>query len=115
MTAPDDRPGAAGFVPPGAGLRGLRDAAAQCHGCELYRDATQTVFSKGWATARVALVGEQPGDVEDREGAPFVGPAGRLLDRALTRPASTAGRRTSPTPSSTSASGPTVRAARRIH
>jgi uracil-DNA glycosylase len=78
-----ERPGAAQFVPPGAGLRGLREAAANCRGCELYRDATQTVFSKGWATARVAFVGEQPGDVEDRHGAPFVGPAGKILDRAM--------------------------------
>jgi len=78
-----ERPGAQGFVPAGAGLDGLRHAAAGCQGCELYRDATQTVFSKGGATARVALVGEQPGDVEDRRGAPFVGPAGQLLDRAL--------------------------------
>jgi DNA polymerase len=78
-----ERPGAQGFVPAGAGLDGLRRAAAGCRGCELYRDATQTVFSKGAATARVVLVGEQPGDVEDRRGAPFVGPAGQLLDRAL--------------------------------
>ena len=78
-----DRPGATGFVPDGAGLDGLRTAAAGCHGCELYADATQTVFSKGSPIARVALVGEQPGDVEDRRGAPFVGPAGQLLDRAL--------------------------------
>ncbi len=83
MTAPLERPGAAEWVPPGASLAGLRTAAGGCHGCELYLDATQTVFSKGGATARVAFVGEQPGDVEDREGKPFVGPAGRLLDRAM--------------------------------
>ena len=75
--------GAAGFVPPGAGLAGLRAAAAGCNGCELAGPATQTVFSSGAATARIALVGEQPGDVEDRRGTPFVGPAGQLLDRAL--------------------------------
>jgi DNA polymerase len=69
--------------PPGSSLAGLRAAAATCKGCELYEHATQTVFSIGSATARVALVGEQPGDVEDREGVPFVGPAGRLLDEAL--------------------------------
>jgi uracil-DNA glycosylase len=69
--------------PPGLSLSGLRAAAATCKGCELFEHATQTVFSSGSATARVALVGEQPGDVEDREGAPFVGPAGRLLDDAL--------------------------------
>jgi uracil-DNA glycosylase family protein len=77
------RPGASGFVPAGAGLDVLRAAAAHCEGCELYRDATQTVFSKGSPTATVALVGEQPGDIEDRRGAPFVGPAGQLLDGAL--------------------------------
>ncbi len=52
-------------------------------GCELFENATQTVFGAGSPGARVMLVGEQPGDVEDRDGAPFVGPAGRLLDRAL--------------------------------
>jgi uracil-DNA glycosylase len=78
-----ERPGAQSWVPPHAGLAQLRAAAAGCEGCELYADATQTVFSTGSATARVALVGEQPGDVEDRRGAPFVGPAGQLLDRAL--------------------------------
>ncbi len=77
------RPGARVFVPEGAGMDALRSAATTCQGCELYRDATQTVFSKGSPLARVALVGEQPGDVEDRRGAPFVGPAGQLLDRAL--------------------------------
>jgi DNA polymerase len=54
-----------------------------CRGCELYQRATQVVFSSGPARARVLLVGEQPGDIEDREGQPFIGPAGRLLDRAL--------------------------------
>lgn len=78
--APD---GAAAFVPPGVGLAGLRAAAAGCLGCELAEGATQTVFSAGSATARIALVGEQPGDVEDRRGLPFVGPAGQLLDRAM--------------------------------
>lgn len=67
----------------GLSLEGLRSAAATCTQCELYEHATQTVFSTGPATARIALVGEQPGDVEDRRGAPFVGPAGQLLDRAL--------------------------------
>jgi DNA polymerase len=60
----------------------LRRAAASCEGCELHADATQTVFGAGRATARLLLVGEQPGDVEDVEGVPFVGPAGRVLDRA---------------------------------
>jgi DNA polymerase len=74
---------AAEFVPEHADLAALRTAAAGCRGCELYRDATQTVFGDGAAAARVMLVGEQPGDKEDRAGEPFVGPAGRLLDRAL--------------------------------
>ena len=56
-----------------------------CRGCELWRDATQTVFSAGPRAAHIMLVGEQPGDVEDREGEPFVGPAGRILDDALER------------------------------
>jgi uracil-DNA glycosylase len=75
--------GADRFVPPGAGLAPLRSAALGCTGCELAGPATQTVFSVGRASARLALVGEQPGDVEDRRGQPFVGPAGQLLDRAL--------------------------------
>jgi uracil-DNA glycosylase len=75
--------GAARFVPPGAGLAELRAAAAGCTGCDLYRHASQTVFGHGAARARVVLVGEQPGDQEDRQGAPFVGPAGEVLDRAL--------------------------------
>ena len=75
--------GAAGFAPAGVGLAGLRVAAAACTGCELAGPATATVFSAGSAKARIAFVGEQPGDVEDRRGQPFVGPAGQLLDRAL--------------------------------
>jgi len=70
-------------VPADADLAGLRAAAAKCHGCDLYRDATQTVFGAGPPGARLVLVGEVPGDQEDREGEPFVGPAGRLLDRLL--------------------------------
>jgi uracil-DNA glycosylase family protein len=70
-------------VPADPDLPALRDAAAGCQACDLYRDATQTVFGEGPATATLMLVGEQPGDREDREGHPFVGPAGRLLDRAL--------------------------------
>jgi uracil-DNA glycosylase len=61
----------------------LREAAASCHGCELYRDATQTVFGEGAERSRLMLVGEQPGDQEDLQGRPFVGPAGRLLEKAL--------------------------------
>jgi uracil-DNA glycosylase family protein len=64
-------------------LARLREAAASCKGCDLWRDATQTVFGEGTASAEIVLVGEQPGDREDRAGRPFVGPAGRLLDRAL--------------------------------
>lgn len=64
-------------------LSALREAARHCRACELYRGATQTVFGLGDTTARIILVGEMPGDEEDREGNPFVGPAGRLLDAAL--------------------------------
>jgi DNA polymerase len=74
---------AADFVPDKADLDGLRKAAADCRGCELWEPATQTVFSAGSPTARLALVGEQPGDQEDRQGVPFVGPAGRLLQKAV--------------------------------
>jgi len=64
-------------------IAGLREAAAECTACHLHRNATQTVFGEGPETAVVMLVGEQPGDVEDRAGQPFVGPAGKLLDRCL--------------------------------
>ncbi|MBO4163812.1 UdgX family uracil-DNA binding protein [Micromonospora antibiotica] len=77
-------PGARQFIPPQAGtLAELRTAAAGCRGCELHRDATQTVFGRGDESARVVFVGEQPGDLEDQHGLPFVGPAGRLLRRAV--------------------------------
>jgi DNA polymerase len=69
--------------PSGVGLDGLRQAAAGCRACELWEPATQTVFGEGPETARIVFVGEQPGDQEDRKGEPFVGPAGRLLDKAL--------------------------------
>ncbi len=82
--AAEAAPGAAAFVPAGAATLGeLRDAALRCTGCPLYRDASQTVFGRGPLDARIALVGEQPGDQEDLRGAPFVGPAGEVLDRAL--------------------------------
>jgi DNA polymerase len=71
------------FLPRSGGLTALRTAAADCRGCSLYRNATQTVFGDGPRSAEVVLVGEQPGDQEDRQGRPFVGPAGKLLDRAL--------------------------------
>jgi DNA polymerase len=80
MSTPDS---AADFVPESRALRTLRRAAAGCHGCPLWKDATQTVFGVGPRNARLMLVGEQPGDKEDIEGEPFVGPAGRILDRAL--------------------------------
>ena len=64
-------------------LATLREEAMHCHACPLYKNATQTVFGEGPAHARIMLVGEQPGDKEDLEGKPFVGPAGRLLDKAL--------------------------------
>jgi len=83
MAGTAQQPGAQQWVPPGADLDALRAAARDCRGCELYENATQTVFSKGSAAPRVVLVGEQPGDQEDRQGLPFVGPAGRLLDTAL--------------------------------
>ena len=64
-------------------MRALRAAVQQCEGCPLYANATQAVFGEGLLTAKVMLVGEQPGDQEDKVGAPFVGPAGRVLDEAL--------------------------------
>jgi uracil-DNA glycosylase len=78
-----ERPGAARWVPEHASIDELRSAAVECRGCELWQNATQLVFSAGSPTARLALVGEQPGDEEDRKGIPFVGPAGRLLQKAL--------------------------------
>jgi uracil-DNA glycosylase len=80
---PDTSGSAAEFVPARRSLAALREAAAGCRGCPLHADATQTVFGAGRRAARLMLVGEQPGDREDREGAPFVGPAGGILDRAL--------------------------------
>jgi len=83
QAAESEPDGAARFVPAGAGLGELRAAAARCTGCDLYRHATQTVFGRGSADARTVFIGEQPGDQEDRQGAPFVGPAGEVFDRAL--------------------------------
>jgi DNA polymerase len=77
-------PGAQEFLPADAStLDQLRTSAATCEGCNLYREATQTVFGRGAPHARVVLVGEQPGDMEDQQGLPFVGPAGHLLRRAV--------------------------------
>jgi DNA polymerase len=81
--SPEQAPTAAPFVPDGGDLDQLRQAARECRGCHLYQDATQTVFSRGGSQARVVMVGEQPGDVEDQRGEPFVGPAGVLLRRAV--------------------------------
>jgi uracil-DNA glycosylase len=81
---PEDRAAAApGSVAAGAGLAELRIAAAGCRSCPLWERATQTVFGEGPIPAPLMLVGEQPGDQEDRQGKPFVGPAGRVLDRAF--------------------------------
>ena len=74
---------AAEFVPDTHDLDELSDAAQSCKGCDLYLNATQTVFGAGAPVAEMMLVGEQPGDQEDKAGAPFVGPAGKLLDKAL--------------------------------
>jgi DNA polymerase len=74
---------AAEWVPEGGDIDQLRQAATQCRGCELWEPATQVVFYAGNPKAKLMLVGEQPGDVEDQRGIPFVGPAGRLLQRAL--------------------------------
>jgi len=74
---------AADFIPPHATLSELREAAKHCRGCDLWLNATQTVFGEGPLGAEVMFVGEQPGDQEDLKGHPFVGPAGRLLDAAL--------------------------------
>jgi uracil-DNA glycosylase len=75
--------GAQEFLPDSRTLDDLAAAARACRGCDLYQAANQTVFGAGSQSARVALVGEQPGDQEDRQGMPFVGPAGKLLDKAL--------------------------------
>jgi uracil-DNA glycosylase len=74
---------AAEFVPQSRSLGVLREAAAECRGCDLYRHATQTVFGEGHAGAPFIFVGEQPGDSEDLDGRPFVGPAGKLLRAAM--------------------------------
>ena len=71
------------YLPARVSLASLRKAAADCHGCDLYRHATQTVFGEGKARARFMLVGEQPGDKEDLAGHPFIGPAGRVLHDAM--------------------------------
>jgi DNA polymerase len=74
---------AADLIPPRPTLKKLRDTAKNCRACDLWKLGTQTVFGEGSPTARLMLVGEQPGNEEDLTGHPFVGPAGKLLDRAL--------------------------------
>jgi uracil-DNA glycosylase len=74
---------AADYLPERLTLDALREAAEVCHGCDLWRNATQTVFGEGPADAELMFVGEQPGDQEDKLGQPFVGPAGRIFDTAL--------------------------------
>ncbi|APT12393.1 UdgX family uracil-DNA binding protein [Mycobacterium avium] len=83
MTATSKAPGADRYLPEQRDIEALKHAAETCRGCSLFADATQTVFGNGHPGAPIMLVGEQPGDQEDRAGAPFVGPAGRLLARAL--------------------------------
>jgi DNA polymerase len=80
---PEEGEPATNLIPPKPTLPSLREAAAGCQACDLWRRGTQTVFGEGARHARVVFVGEQPGDYEDREGRPFVGPAGKLLDKAL--------------------------------
>ena len=82
MAAPEPND-ATPFLPDRSSLKALREASAVCRGCHLWRGATQTVFGEGRKGSRVMLVGEQPGDKEDKAGEPFVGPAGRELDRGL--------------------------------
>jgi len=83
MARPDSTGSAADFLPDRPTLPRLREAAAGCRGCHLWQVGTQTVFGEGPAKAGALFVGEQPGDQEDRAGRPFVGPAGKLFDRAL--------------------------------
>ena len=79
----DESSSAAAFLPERLSLTSLREAARECKACPLWRSGTQTVFGEGRRRACMLLVGEQPGDREDLEGRPFVGPAGRILDEAL--------------------------------
>jgi uracil-DNA glycosylase len=81
----EETSGANALLPDRPSLKSLREAAAHCTACPLHEDATQTVFGEGLKRSRLMMVGEQPGDREDREGHPFVGPAGRILDKALER------------------------------
>ena len=80
---PENSKSAVEFLPAKKTLPALREAVQHCRGCDLYRHATQAVPGEGPAAASIVFIGEQPGDEEDRTGRPFVGPAGRLFDRAL--------------------------------
>jgi uracil-DNA glycosylase len=81
----EETSGAEGLIPEHPTLKSLREAAAGCTACPLHKTGTQTVFGEGLKRSRLMLIGEQPGDREDVEGHPFVGPAGRILDQALER------------------------------
>lgn len=83
MTPSDPTQDASRFFPKVMNLKNLREAAAHCTACPLWRDAAQTVWGEGLKRAEIMMVGEQPGDQEDRAGRPFVGPAGRLLERSM--------------------------------
>lgn len=83
MVIHEDTPGAESFVPRGAALPVLASAVQQCRGCPLHRKATQAVFGAGRPQPSMVLLGEQPGEQEDREGLPFVGPSGRVLRELL--------------------------------
>lgn len=76
---------AAQFLPDRISMKSLREASAHCRGCDLYKFATQTVFGEGGVRSKVMFIGEQPGDIEDRAGHPFVGPAGTLLRKTMTQ------------------------------
>lgn len=76
-------PTAQEYLPEAASMKAAQQAVQKCHGCDLYKNATQAVFGEGLKKSEIVLIGEQPGDKEDRLGHPFVGPAGRILDRAL--------------------------------
>jgi DNA polymerase len=83
MADREERPGAGAWVPEHVTRSAIAEGVAACRGCELYRDATHGVPGEGSSQAQVMVVGEQPGDQEDRQGRPFVGPAGRLLEKAM--------------------------------
>ena len=86
------------FLPPRLNLKSLREAAEHCQGCDLYKNATQTVFGEGPRRAPLILLGEVPGDEEDNQGQPFVGPLADCSTKHWMRPASSATTSTSPTP-----------------